>query len=118
MRRIVPFVFAVLGSCAWTCACARAERPSSPPPSAVVFPAEETCAHDPDSHRVVVCTDRVGTITPGDLPEPYALCPMHQEARYGEDYVVATFSVSETELTRRARRGACCYAHCAPAAFE
>ena len=113
MRRVVPYVFAVLLSCA-----SHAAPVPAPSPVAAVFPAEETCTYDPDTRRVVVCTSGVGTITPGDLPEPYARCPMHQEARYGGDYVVATFSVAETDRARGSRPDACCYAHCEPTAFE
>jgi hypothetical protein len=124
VRRVVPLVlaplvfgmFGVFGLCG---ACgAPSTRAPEMPTTAVVFPAEETCIYDPDSRRVVLCTSGVGTITPGDLPEPYAMCPVHQEARYGEDYVVATFSVRETERMRSELPGACCYAHCAPQAFE
>ena len=97
------------------CAARESPAPPLPLPVAAVFPAEETCSYDPDARRVVVCTSGVGTITPGDLPEPYARCPMHQEARYGGDYVVATFSVTETDRERaRIRSPVCCYAHCEP----
>lgn len=86
-----------------------------------VYPPEETCAHDPDTTRQAWCTSGVGTVAPGDLPAPHALCPMLHEVLIEREFYVATFSAIATDRARAgggASSSMCCYVYCAPGPFE